>query len=161
MFSPNSGGYRMKYGAHVRRPPVLYLLKPLTRRAHLDASHLYSPMLFQSYYIRTFILLAPALLLAGCWEKIEYTGSAPSSTSDHPVSSASAADATAIETKKIDAASAPAATSSTISTAPEDRSAIASSAPSPAADPPSPLPSTPPKREADVDRYATPPKAAD
>jgi hypothetical protein len=108
------------------------------------------------------MILAPILALAGCWEKIEYTGSAPSSKSEHASPSDSAATATLPETKKTElpptsVAQTPAPSASQNSASPasgDDRYPTTTSPPPSLAESATLIPPKPLKHDADGDRYA-------
>jgi hypothetical protein len=102
--------------------------------------------------------IAPIFVLAGCWQKIEYTGK-PAAASKAPASSTVASD-NATETKPADV---PVPTTPKASPPPAD---VASAPPAPEFQPPpaTPIPTvaaaTKPKSD-DDDRYATPAKTED
>src|SRR3954452_1436235 len=114
-----------------------------------------------SHYIRVAMILAPALALAGCWEKIEYTGSSPSSASERPSASDSAATATLPESKKTELprASVQSTPSSVDQTSPtqsasDDRYRSTTPTAITATESSTPVPPKPLKHDADDDRYA-------
>src|SRR3954469_18097605 len=76
---------------------------------------------YQTHYIRTVMLLAPILALAGCWEKIEYTGSATSSPEHSTPASDSTATAKPADATKTDAPPASVVQTSASSPTPDDR----------------------------------------
>jgi hypothetical protein len=105
------------------------------------------------HYIRFWLRVAPIFLIAGCWQKIEYTGSGTAATKTPSSTQTTSGDTT--EAKQAEAASAEKVRAGAAQSNTQRSKAI------PALRPPAELsssaaPISPPK--ADVDRYALPAK---